>query len=62
MTTIQGLADQAGMIINKDWFSDFEILEIYQQINRESCQQDPNTVIETINIEKKRTPNRNKTQ
>ena len=34
------------------WFSDFQILEIQQKINRESYQRDPNTVTETLNIEK----------
>ena len=51
-TTSQILADQSRIIIKKGWFSDLEILEIYQQINRETYQQYPKTKIEKINIKK----------
>ena len=40
------------MIIKKGWFSQLEILEIHQQIKRESSQQDPNEIIHTPNTEK----------
>ena len=49
--TSQRLAGQAWMIIKQGWFSDLEILEIHQQINGETCQQYPNTIIETLNTE-----------
>ena len=45
--TSQRFASQVWTIIKKGWFSDFEILEIHQQINRESRQQEPNTIIDT---------------
>ena len=61
-TTSQRLAEQDRMIIKKDWFSDLEISEIHQQINRESRQQDHNTIIETLNTEKQEHSNRSKTQ
>ena len=38
--TSQKLADQARIILKKGWFSDLEILEIYEQVNREENQQD----------------------
>ena len=41
--TSQRLADQARMLLKKGWFSNLEILEIYQQVNREKYQQDPTT-------------------
>ena len=44
------------MILKKGWFSDLEILEIYQQINWEEYQQDPTMQIETLNTEEKKTP------
>ena len=34
------------------WLSNLEMLEILQQLNRQLCQRDPNTIIETINTEK----------
>ena len=37
----QRLADQTRTMIKKGWFSDLEILEMHQQINKELCQQDP---------------------
>ena len=46
------------MILKKSWFSDLEILEIYQEINREEYQQDTTTQTETLNTEKQETPNR----
>ena len=42
-TTNKRLADQARMILKKGWFSNFEILEICQQVNREENQQDLTT-------------------
>ena len=42
--TIQRLADHVRTIIKKGWFSDLEILKIYQKINNE---QDSNTVADT---------------
>ena len=42
-TRSQRLADQARSIIRRGWFSDHQILEIHQQINRETCQQYPNS-------------------
>ena len=36
--------------------------EIYQEINRETCQQDPNTVTEMLDTEKQELPNRIETQ
>ena len=49
------------MIIKKGWFSDLEILEIHQKINKES-RQDPNTVINTPNTEKQEQSNWNEPQ
>ena len=51
-TTTWRLPDQGKMIIKKVWFSDLEILEIHQQINRDPSQQGPTGVIETLNTEK----------
>ena len=48
-TTSQRLVDQVRMIIKKGWFSDLEISEVHQKMNRESRQQDPNTIIDTPN-------------
>ena len=56
--TNQSFADQVQTIIKKRWFSDFGILEIHQQINWGTCQQDPNTVTETLNTEKLEPSNR----
>ena len=39
-TISQRLDDQVRIILKKGWFSDFEVLEIYQQINREDYEQD----------------------
>ena len=53
-TISQNLADQVSTIIIKNvWFSDLEILEMYQQINREPSQQDQDTIIDTLNTENK---------
>ena len=60
-TTNQRFGDRARTIIKKGWFSDLEILEIHQQMNRKSCQQDTNTIIETLNIEKQEPSNQIKT-
>ena len=53
--TNQRLADQVKTIKKYGWLSGFEILEINQQIHRQT--QTPNTVTETINTEKPETPN-----
>ena len=50
--TSQRLADQARMMIKKGLLSGLEILEIHPQINRETCQQDLNTVTKMLNAEK----------
>ena len=55
-TTSQRLADQVRTIIKKDWFSDFEIIEIQQKIN---YQQGNNTLPDTSNINKQKQPNQN---
>ena len=49
----QRLNGQTWMMIKKGWFSDLEILEIHQQINTITCQQDPNSRIELEYTEKK---------
>ena len=51
-TRSQKLADQVRMIIKKGWFSDTEILEIHQQINRESWHQVSYTIIDSPTTEK----------
>ena len=53
-TASQRLADQAKMILKKGWFSDLEILEIYQ-LNREEYQENPTNRTETLNTEKPET-------
>ena len=53
----QRLAEKVRTITNNGWFSDLEILEIYQQIYRQTYQQTLYTVSETLNIEKPETPN-----
>ena len=35
LTASQRLANQARMILKKDWFSDLQILKIFWQVNRE---------------------------
>ena len=55
--TNQKLADQVISITKKGWFSHLEILEIHQQIYRETHQQTPNTVTETLNTGKTETLN-----
>ena len=56
--TYQMLADKVWTITKKDWFSDREILEIRQQIYRQTRQQTPNTVTEILNMGKPKTPNK----
>ena len=56
-TRSQRFADQARKILKKGWFSDLEILEIYQQINREIYQQEHTTLTETLNTEKQEPSN-----
>ena len=48
--------------IKKDCLSDLKILEIHHQINRESRQQDPNTIIDPPNTEKQKHSNGNELQ
>ena len=55
--TKQRLADQVRTITKNGWFSDLEILEIHQQIYKQTHQQTPITVTETINTGKPETPN-----
>ena len=50
--TSQRLADQARTIIKWDQLSDFEILQMHQQINRESGEQNPNIKTKMVNTEK----------
>ena len=56
-TTSQRLADQLRTIIKKGWFSDLEILKIYQKINDQ--QGSNNTLPGTSNINRQTQPNRN---
>ena len=51
----QQLEDKVRTIINKGWFSDFEILEIHQKTNK----QDNNTVPDTSRIIKQKQLNSN---
>ena len=50
-TTSQRLADQTRMIIKQGWFSGLKILKIHQQINRKTCQLEPNTITQALNTE-----------
>ena len=61
-TWSQRLADQARMILKKDCFSDLEILEIHQQVNREEYEKDLITQTGMLNAEKQELPNRIETQ
>ena len=61
-TTSQRLVDQVRTRIKKTWFSDLEIFEIHQQINRESSQQDSNTIIKILNTEKEESSDRTERQ
>ena len=54
-TTSQRLAGQVRTIIKKGWFSDLEILEIHQKINK----QDTNRTLDTSRVDKQKQPNRN---
>ena len=56
-TTNQILSDQVRTITKNGWFSDFEILEIDQQIIRQTHQQIPNRVNKTLNTGKPEIPN-----
>ena len=53
-TKSQRLVYQVRTIIKKVGSSDLKILEIHEQINRESRQQDPNTIIDTLNAEEQK--------
>ena len=55
--TNQRLADQFRTITKNGWFFDLEILEIHQQIYRQTHQQTPTTVTEAKNTGKPETPN-----
>ena len=55
--TIQRLTDQVRTITKNCWFSDVQILEIYEQIYRQTHQETPNTVTETLNTGKSENPN-----
>ena len=55
--TNQRFADQVRTIKKNGWFSNLEILEIHQQIYRQTHQQTLNTVTETLNTGKPETPN-----
>ena len=46
-------------MIKKSLISDFEIVEIYQKIDREIYKQGPTRVTETLNTDKTRTPKPN---
>ena len=59
-TTNQRLAEQVRTIKNI-WFSNFEMLEIYQQIYKQTYQQTPNIVTETLNTGKLETLKQNQT-
>ena len=56
MAINQRFADQVRIITKNGWFSDLEILEIDQQIYRQTHQLTP-TVTETMNTGKPDTPN-----
>ena len=60
-TTSQRLAEEVRAIMKKDWFSELELLEIHQ-INRESRQQDPYTIVDTPNTEKQKHSDRKEPQ
>ena len=57
-TTNERSTDQARLILQKDWFSDFEILEIWDQVNCEEYEQTPPIRTETLNTEKLEPPTR----
>ena len=44
------------IILKKEWFSDFEILEIWGQVNSEKYEKDLSTRSETLNTEKPEEP------
>ena len=52
---------QVRTIIKKIWFSDLEILEIHQKVNRESRQRNTNTILGPPNTKKQEQLNRNET-
>ena len=54
--TNQRLADQVKTITKSGWFSDLEILEIHQQIYRQTNQETNNATTETVNLGKPETP------
>ena len=60
--TNQRLADQARTMIKKAWISDLEALEIHQQINWESRQQEIITIIDIRNNIKQEPSIRNEMQ
>ena len=62
LTTSQRLADQVREIIKKVWLFYLWLLEIHQQTNRESGQEDLNKTINKPNGEKHGHSKRNETQ
>ena len=54
-TTNQRFADQVRTILKHDWFYDFEIVEIHQQIYSQTYQHVSNTESEILNTEKPET-------
>ena len=55
--TNERITDQVRIITKNGWFSGLEILEIHQQIYRQTHQATPTAVTETINTVKPETPN-----
>ena len=60
--TSQIPAHQIWMIIKEVLFSDLEIFEMHQKINRESSQQDSCTIVNTPNTEKQEYSYQNESQ
>ena len=56
------LIDKENMILKQGCFSELEAFEILQQINRETYQQDSNTVSETLNTDKLESSNQIETR
>ena len=51
------IGSNSRTLTKNGWFSEIEILEIHQQIFRQTHQQTPTTVTETINTGNPETPN-----
>ena len=54
-TTSKRFAVKVWIIIKQGWLSDLKISEILQQINKETCQLDPNIENETLDKENRET-------